>query len=41
MAKLSPGLGIKIMSFYRDVNENTAIEAWNTAPRSSFEIFPN
>lgn len=27
------------MSFYRDFNENTAIEAWNTAPRGTYETF--
>lgn len=27
------------MSFYRDVNENTAIEVWNTAARSAYETF--
>lgn len=25
------------MSFYRDFNENTAIEAWNTGPREAYE----
>jgi taurine dioxygenase len=25
------------MSFYRDFNENTAVEAWNTAPRKPYE----
>jgi len=25
------------MSFYRDFNENAAIEAWNTAPRKTYE----